>query len=225
MNFRAKMWSDVQKTWLQEYEWLISVEYPNEILKFIALYECLLAYSKASFWDSKDRGNKSPDHDHSWFKKGFKRLIEAQPISPDLNTHISDLCRALITHSPQPLKVKNPNYYDEIKAQVKEKYPASLIDFPEHIHNSLNNPPPLEHTDGIKVYLEHLGDLFAFSQDFSPKKQDNICKKRYFKCYFSLLIHSRNWVYHNNKSGHVEPDKLVLSNHIKIMEFMIENWK
>ena len=241
MSYMANKWSEVQKVWLQEYKWLGSHGYPNEILKFIALYECLLAYSKASFWHFNDHIAGTIDEDlktglakdHVWFRKGFESLIETKSITPDLNKNIFDLCLTLIRTCPQPRnRGEGVTYYDVIKKRVADTKPYLLSKFPDHEDNYLNNPL-LTDSRAEQIYREHLPDLFCHSGSFDEGDLDNsgsfdegdLDKRGYFKSYFSLLIHSRDWIYHNNKAGNTEPDKLVLKNHIKIMLFMLENWK
>ena len=233
MVTKAKMWLDVQETWWKEYDWLISAKYPNEILKFIALYECLLAYSKKEFFDFNTINDDilKVQKDPFAFHTGLKTFIENKPIT-DLNKSIFSLCCTLIRTCPQPFSDDSDFiYYDEIKKRVKQDYPDCLSSFPEHEYNRLNNPPlkkrgipeEVEH-----IYIEHLPLLYGSSWSISQKPESLISsqvKKDYFKRYFTVLIHSRNWIYHNNKAGNTEPDKLVLKNHIEIMLFMIKNWK
>jgi len=237
MVTKVVMWQDVQTIWQKEYDWLIRNNYPNEILKFITLFECLLAYSKRKFFSSPDSRNddmaRVQQSDHYAFQTGFKTFFKNEPITTDLNKRILGLCCKLIETCPQPLHDDDSDfkYYDEIKKRVALKYPDSLSIFPLHVYNRFNNPPlKMEGEDKAKeaLYIEHLALLWGSSWSIAQKPESlyDIQKRmEYFKFYFTVLIHSRNWIYHNNKSGHAEPDKLILKQHIEIMLFMLENWK
>lgn len=215
-------WSDVEKTWLQEYQWLIDAKYPNGILTFITYYEYLLAKSKTLC------GRRRAFNDPKSLQLGFKNLINTKPLTPDLNKNIYDLCYKLIQTCPQPDQTTSGiTYYDEIKKQLEKNYPNSLSIFPSHEHNSLNNPPK-ETDEQRKEYTHALADLFGWSWSISQKPESLINiqnKEDYFKFYFTVLIHSRNWLYHNNKAGNVEVDKFVIKKHLDIMKLMIKNWK
>lgn len=235
MSTKPKLWQGVQEIWQKEYDWLIRANYPNEILKFITLYECLLAYSKKEFFTTNTVNDNIPkvQKDHFAFNNGFGTFVKEKPITTDLNKTILDLCRKLISTCPQPFDEDSDyKYYDEIKKQVEKKYPASLSSFPPHVYNRFNNPPlKIDRNDeGEKIYIEHLPQLYGSSWSISQKPESLIdiedeVKINYFKFYFTVLVHSRNWIYHNNKAGDAEPDKLVLKQHIEIMLFMLENWK
>ena len=221
MNYESNTWSDVQKTWLQEYQWLIDAKYPGEILTFMAFYEYLLAYSKALYGSRLSAGS-----DYKPLKRGFERLIKTKPITLDLNKNIFDLCYKLIQTCPQPFSDDSDFiYYEEIKKRVKKDYPDSFSSFPPHEHNHLNNPPLGEKVEQRNDYTNALADLFGWSWSLSQKTENTTNKEKYFGAYFYVLVHSRNWLYHNNKAGNVEVDKFVLKKHLKIMNLMIENWK
>lgn len=236
MVTKAVMWQDVQTIWQKEYDWLIRNNYPNEILKFITLFECLLAYSKRKFFSSPDSKNddipRVQENDHYAFKTGFETFFKNGPITTDLNNRIFELCCTLIKTCPQPLDDDDLDfkYYDEIKKEVEQKYPDSLSSFPTHVYNRFNNPPLKKKEEDKQIeaiYIEHLARLYGSSWSIAqkPESLNTQQKKDYFKFYFTVLVHSRNWIYHNNKSGHAEPDKLILKQHIEIMLFMLENWK